>query len=66
MILKIATRIRINIICGAKPIIKGSLYADEEKNKVFVNVEKFSKEISEELFAGFPSLTYMCLTITRR
>jgi len=46
----ISTRNRIDIISGYKPIIKGTLYTDEEKNKVFINTDKFGKEIQEALF----------------
>jgi len=47
---KISTRTNIDVIAGYKPIIKGTLFEDEEKNKVFINVDKFGREIQEAIF----------------
>jgi len=56
--LKISTRTNIDIIAGYKPIIKGTLYEDEEKNKVFINVDKFGKEIQEDILKVFLELDF--------
>jgi hypothetical protein len=50
--LKISIQTNFDVVTGSKPIIKGKLFDDDEKNKVFVNLDKFSQELEEEFFSG--------------
>ena len=49
---KITKSAKVDVVFGYRTYVKGELYADEEKNKVFVNHKKFRSELEDALYTG--------------